>query len=262
MFEKEMCIVRYADDFRIFCRTKKEAEKTKIAITKWLQERLKLEVSQEKTRIVNVKSQSSDFLGFKIKVVKKGKTKQGKDKFVVKSHISSKNFNDKRQKLVEQAKWIVKPRKGRIEQQEIALYNQMVMGMQNYYRIATHISKDCSRLYRAVMVVLTNRLRTQKGSRLTRKGRALTQFECDRYGGTKTLRFVKGTNEPNYPTSYVQHKSPMARKTAICSYTPEGRKQIHDNLRINMNLMQLMIKQPLYDRSTEYSDNRISLFSA
>ncbi len=31
---KEMYIVRYADDFRIFCRTKTAAEKTKIAITK------------------------------------------------------------------------------------------------------------------------------------------------------------------------------------------------------------------------------------
>ena len=30
---KEMFIVRYADDFRIFCRTKNEAERTKIAIT-------------------------------------------------------------------------------------------------------------------------------------------------------------------------------------------------------------------------------------
>ena len=51
---KEMYIVRYADDFRIFCRTKIDAEKTKIAIMQWLSERLKLEVSEEKTRIVNV----------------------------------------------------------------------------------------------------------------------------------------------------------------------------------------------------------------
>ena len=39
---KEMYIVRYADDFRIFCRTKTTAELTKIAVTQKLQERLKL----------------------------------------------------------------------------------------------------------------------------------------------------------------------------------------------------------------------------
>ena len=81
---KEIYIVRYADDFRIFCRTKTAAQKTKIAITQWLFERLKLEVYQEKTRVVNVKRKYSEFFGFKIKVHSKGSQK------VVKSHISDK----------------------------------------------------------------------------------------------------------------------------------------------------------------------------
>ena len=38
---KEMFEVRYADDFRVFCRTKSTAEKVKIAITQWLSERLR-----------------------------------------------------------------------------------------------------------------------------------------------------------------------------------------------------------------------------
>ena len=58
---KEMYIVRYADDFRIFCRTKTEAELTKIAVTQKLQERLKLEVSEEKTKVVNVKKKTLSF---------------------------------------------------------------------------------------------------------------------------------------------------------------------------------------------------------
>ena len=49
---KEMHIIRYADDFRIFCRTKEDAVRTKEAVTAWIEERLKLEVSPEKTRIV------------------------------------------------------------------------------------------------------------------------------------------------------------------------------------------------------------------
>ena len=51
---KEMHIVRYADDFRIYCKSKENAEKIMIAATKWLEERLKLKVSKEKTKIVNV----------------------------------------------------------------------------------------------------------------------------------------------------------------------------------------------------------------
>ena len=97
---KEMYIVRYADDFRIFCRTKTAAEKTKIAVIKWLSERLKLEVSQEKTRAVNVKRRYSEFLGFKIKVHSKG------EKQVVKSHINDKQLKTKKKALVEQVKRI------------------------------------------------------------------------------------------------------------------------------------------------------------
>ena len=109
---KEMYIVRYADDFRILCRTKTEAERTKIAITQWLKERLKLEVSQDKTRVVNVKHRYFEFLGFKIKV------------------------------------------------------------QQNYYRIATNINLDMRKINRAVMTVITNRLKS-----IGINGRKLTQTE-------------------------------------------------------------------------------------
>lgn len=60
---KEMYIVRYADDFRIFCRSKDDAVKTMEAVTQWLEERLRLEVSPEKTRIVNVRKRYSNSLG-------------------------------------------------------------------------------------------------------------------------------------------------------------------------------------------------------
>ena len=190
---KEMFIVRYADDFRIFCRTKKAAERTKIAVTQWLAERLKLEVSQEKTRIVNVKRHYSNFLGFKMKVHPKG------EKQAVMSYIADKNLLHKRRKLVEQAKRIAKPRKSYGEAGEIQLYNSMVTGMQNYYQIATHVNLDCSKLNRAVMVVLTNRLSTRRGNRLSRSGRKLTDFERKRYGKSKMLRYVAGTNEPKAP---------------------------------------------------------------
>ncbi|GHV12727.1 group II intron reverse transcriptase/maturase [Clostridia bacterium] len=253
---KEMYIVRYADDFRIFCRTKTDAERTKIAVTQWLSERLKLEVSQEKTRIVNVERRYSEFLGFKIKVHRKGQ------KQVVKSHISDKQLKHARIKLVEQAKRVARPRKGRKEQGEISLYNSMVMGIQNYYRIATNVNLDCSVLNRATMTVFTNQLRTEKGSRLAKHGRTLTEVEKKLYGKSQMLRYVAGADEPIYPIGYVKHKNPMAKKRSICQYTVEGREGLHDNLRINVSLMRQLMRQPLYDRSAEYADNRISLFSA
>jgi len=249
---KEMFIVRYADDFRIFCRTKEQAERTKIAVTRWLAERLKLEVSEEKTRVVNVKRRYSEFLGFKFKVHRKGQ------KHVVKSHMCDKAIKHQQRQLTEQVKRIAKPSGGRKERDEITLYNSMVMGTQNYFRIATRISGDCDWLQFILKRVLYNRLR----GKLRRTGRALTKTERDKYGKTKQIRYIAGEGEPIYPIGYVQYEKPMEKRREICSYTPEGRAAIHDNLRIPSSLMLALMRQPSYGQSAEYADNRISLFSA
>lgn len=253
---KEMYIVRYADDFRILCRTKNAAERTKIAVTQWLSERLCLDVSPEKTRIVNTKRRYSEFLGFKIKVYPRGKS------YVVKSHMCDKAIKNSTKKLKEQAKRVASPPSTHTEEYEVSLYNSMVLGLQNYYRYATHIVSDMAVIGRAVMTVLTNRLRTQTGSRLVRRGRKLTDIERKLYGRSAQLRYIAGSAEPIYPVAFVQHKTPLLKKFSICSYTVEGRKGLHDNLRINTSLMLALMRQSAHGRSTEYSDNRISLFSA
>lgn len=253
---KEMYIVRYADDFRIFCRNKSDAEKTKIAVTQWLSERLKLEVSQEKTRIVNIRHGYSDFLGIKIRVREKGQ------KYVVQSHISDKSLKQKKAKLIEQAKRIASPRKGKTELEETRLYNAMVMGMQNYYCLATDVSDDFNQLNHSVMTVLINRLNTERGTRLVRKGRPLSEVERQRYGRSRRLRYVAGTGEPIYPIGQVRRIRPRCKQRSWCAYSPEGRIGLHDNLRINVPLMLSLMRQPLKGRSMEYADNRISLFCA
>ena len=252
---KEMYIVRYADDFRILCRTKSEAERIKIAVSKWLWERLRLEISPEKTRIVNVKKKYSEFLGFKIKVHPKG------EKWTVESHVCDKALCRQKEVLIEQAKKVASPPPHSTESYEIHIYNAKVVGAQNYYKIATHINIDFNGLHLALLRVFTNRLRTQKCNRLRRKGRPLTKAEIGLYGNTPMMRYVAGSDEPIYPIGFVQHKPPWTKKRKSNFYTAEGRKEIHDNLRINTSLMVQMMKSTS-NNSTEYSDNRISLFSA
>lgn len=253
---KEMFIVRYADDFRIFCRTKSSAERTKIAVTQWLMNRLRLEVSEEKTKIVNVKRRYSEFLGFKIKV----HPKAGKQ--VVTSHICDKRLQAEREKLIGQAKQMVCPRYGKTELDEIRIYNSMVMGIQEYYKIATAVNLDCRFLNRAVMTVLTSRLKTQTGNRLVKTGRKLTKVEKERYGKSAMIRYVAGSDEPIYPIGYIQHKHAKSYPLGKCYYSPTGRRTVHENLRINTPLMLKLMRQPSFGYNAEYMDNRISLFSA
>lgn len=253
---KEMFIVRYADDFRIFCRSKNAAEHTKIAVSQWLKHRLRLDVAEEKTRIVNVKRRYSEFLGFKIKVHSKA------NKQVVTSHICDKRLQAERTKLVEQVKQLVRPRHGKTELDEIHIYNSMIMGIQEYYKIATAVNLDCRLLHRAVMTVLTSRLKTQTGNRLVKSGRKLTKVERERYGKSAMLRYVAGSDEPIYPIGYVQHKHPKGKPYKSCYYSGSGRAGLHEDLQVNVSLMLKLMRQPTFGYNVEYADNRISLFSA
>lgn len=253
---KEMYIVRYADDFRIFCRTKEDAVKTKEAVTRWIEERLKLEVSPEKTRIVNVRKRYSEFLGFKIRVRPKRK------KYTVQSHICDKKMALEREKLVEQAKRIARPSQGRTSLEEIRLYNSMVLGIQNYYQIATCISLDCRIIHRQVMTVLTNRLNSESGCRLERTGGTMTAAEKERFGASKMVRYVAGIEQPIYPIAYIRTRVPTFKRSAVCSYTAEGRELIHTNLHLNPVVLTDLRSAPSNGHCTEYCDSRISLFSA
>lgn len=247
---KEVYIIRYADDFKLFCRKKSDAEKVFIAVKCWLKERLKLEISEEKSKVVNLKRHYSEFLGFELKAVKKRK------KYVVRSHMTEKAKIREKKKLVEQIKNIAHTKNREDEAKEITLYNSMVMGIHNYYCIATMISSDCKILHRNVSIVMKNRLR----KRLSKKGKINEVYIRKQYGKSKQIRFI--SSKTICPIGYIQTKTPMFKKKKICKYTSEGREEIHKNLKINTRTMLELMRVKDKRRSIEYMDNRISLFAA
>lgn len=64
---KEIYMVRYADDFKIFCKDYKTAQKIYNATRKWLKERLDLDISPEKSKVTNLRKNYTEFLGIKLK---------------------------------------------------------------------------------------------------------------------------------------------------------------------------------------------------
>ena len=255
---KELYIIRYADDFRIFCRTYEDAVRSKEAITQWIETRLKLEVSQEKTRIVNVRRKYMEFLGFKIKLYQKG------NGWKVKSHV-----NDKRlEKVLKELKWqfakIPHIKNKEHEMSVIRRYNAMVLGVQGYYNIATDICKDFRIIQHRINIVAKNRLhaKNSRKSKLSKKGRELTTFEKKMYGASKALRYMKSSGEPIYPIGYVKPKPPISKLERVCAYTVEGRKGLHDSLQIDKRLLIELMKNTNPNQSIEFNDNRLSLFSA
>ena len=247
---KEVHIIRYADDFKLFCRKRNDAEKVFIAVKLWLRDRLKLEVSEEKSKIVNLKRHYSEFLGFEIKAVKKRK------RYVVKSHMTPKAIQREKDKLIEQVKQIAHVQDRDDEAREITLYNSMVFGIHNYYRYATMVASDCEQIQRAVSTVMKNRLY----GRLTKKGHINEVYIRENYGKSKQIRFI--SSKTVAPVGYIKAKTPLFKKKKVCKYTPEGRAEIHKNLGINTSIMLALMRIKEPRRSVEYMDNRISLYAA
>ncbi len=250
---KEMYIVRYADDFKIFCRKRSDADKVFIAVKQWLKDRLSLEISEEKSKVVNLKKHYSEFLGFKLKAVRKG------GKFVVKSHMSDKAVKRETEKLKKQIKAIEFCKDVDDEIRQIKQYNAIVFGIHNYYRYATAINLDCSVIQFQINTVLNNRL----NKRIEKCGSVGRKYIAEHYGKSKMLRYI--SSEPLCPIGYVQTKNPMFKKKKICKYTAEGREEIHRNLKFDetvITVLHMLARAYLSNRSVEYMDNRVSLYAA
>lgn len=250
---KEMYIVRYADDFKIFCRKRSDANKIFRAVEQWLNERLKLEISPEKSKIVNLKKNYSEYLGFKLKAVKRGK------KYIVRSHMGDKAIKRATETLKTQIKEIEFPRNEKDEMKAVMLYNVMVMGIHQYYGIATEISDDCDRIGWAVNITLKNRLkwrlkRKPKGSPLLLYGE-----NAGRYAKSRQIRYIR--DMAVYPIGLPPHYCAQHLKKGINNYTVEGRAAIHKSLSVNTEILHKLMRNPVMNRSVEYADNRISRYT-
>ena len=94
---KECYIVRYADDFKLFTKNYEQARRLFYAVTGWLIGRLGLDISPEKSKIVNLRKRYSEFLGFRIRAANHGNNQ--KPKFVVESHVKAKSLDTIAEKM-------------------------------------------------------------------------------------------------------------------------------------------------------------------
>ena len=247
---KEVHAVRYADDFKIFCPTHAEAVKAYKATEMWLEDRLGLDISPDKSKVVNLKRQYSDFLGFKLKVRKKGK------KYVVRSHMCDKAYKKAHEKLTEEVKTLVHSSDDTVQFMQLQKYNSVIAGLHEYYCIATETASDFGKLAFSINKQLRNRL---KGD-VSRNGSLRNGFIKDKYGKSKQLRFLH--ERPIVPVGAVPQKNAQNKRKNINKYTVKGRELIHKNLTINTDAMLWLMRNPVKGRSIEYADNRISLFAA
>ena len=251
---KRMFIVRYADDFKIFCSSYEDAQKIFIATKQWLSERLHLEVNPKKSKITNLRKNYTDFLGFKLKL--KPKRKQ----FVCTSHIADKQMERIQSKIKEEIKKLnAEPsRKG------VMRYNSVILGQHNYYKIASEVNTDFK--------IIAYRVLRKQYNQLRRKFKTTkyvgVKEKLERYNRYKIKTYVHKVKNNKKETTYsilpiqaITNKPPMNFNNDICNYTEAGRKLIHKELEtVSWKTLRYLRDNPVKNQTAEYNDNRISLY--
>jgi group II intron reverse transcriptase/maturase len=122
MVKQGFPVVRYADDAIIFCRTKKEAEQAYKVAKKILEQKLKLTMHPEKTKIVHF-DEGFQFLGFdfwkKYMVLPEERVRKYKDRI---RHLSRRQQGKNLEEMVQKL-------------------NEVIRGFSNYFRIGNVRSK-------------------------------------------------------------------------------------------------------------------------
>ncbi|MGL4451129.1 MAG: group II intron reverse transcriptase/maturase [Sarcina sp.] len=242
---KEIYLVRYADDFKIFCRDCKTAQRVYVAVKNWLKERLNLDISPEKSKVTNLRKNYTEFLGFKLMI----KSKKGKN--ICRSRMCNKAIQLTINKLKEQIKKIQKNN----NLKEISRLNSMILGSHNYYKSATNASSD----FGYINFLVTKSLDTRLKNSITNKPKYSETYKrlYGNYNGkVRTIQDVT-----IFPIYGCKNKPPMCFTQEICNYTKEGREIIHNNLRNGSLLIMRYLAKSNEFMSTELFDNSISLIA-
>lgn len=213
---KECYIIRYADDFKILCKKRSDAEKLFVAVKDWLKQRLGLDISPEKSKIVNLKRQYSEFLGFKIKVIRNGRKKNGKPKYTVASYMTEK-AETKIKRTMKQLISEIEFSKPGDEVMHMGKINSYVCGVHNYYCIGTRVAKQFADIAfpfkKSLKIRLSTRVKSKK--QLDKKSQKyfFPKYLQKRYGSCKSLIAINGYIMA--PLWYVQHRNPMDKPRKV-----------------------------------------------
>lgn len=152
-------LVRYADDFVIVTDTRTHAEDWKSRLQTFLQTRMKLTLSQEKTLITDIRKKHIRFLGYEFKMVP-GKSRRG---YIPRTLPDRDRLKRKVDQIAEEIKKI--PANYSKEQliSEINRINSKVRGVIQYYQCCTWVNISLNKHSRRLQLIAKSRLRQYKG---------------------------------------------------------------------------------------------------
>lgn len=139
---------RFADDWVILTATEREAHRLKRELTKYFRYKMKLDLSQEKTRVTDLRKGGIHFLGFVVKAERKRKTPDPKtwSTFLVgKPFPDMERLGGKIRNLAKEVRKIGLCGKSNTQAAQIQYVNSVIMGIAQYIQPSI-----CSHAFHAI----------------------------------------------------------------------------------------------------------------
>ena len=139
---------RFADDWVVLTSTEQEALRMKRELTKYFKHKMKLELSQEKTRITDLRGEGIHFLGFVVKAEKKRKTPDPatwSEHLVGKPTPDMERLAEKIRNLSNKVREIAFCKQSNTQVAKIQEVNSIIMGIAQYLQPSI-----CSHAYHAI----------------------------------------------------------------------------------------------------------------
>ena len=139
---------RFADDWVILTSTEQEAYRLKRVLTKYFRNKMKLELSQEKTFVTDLRTEGIHFLGFVVKAEKKRKTPDPRtwtENLVGKPLPDMERLKDKIQKIADEVRTIGETTERSVQAAQIQRINSMIVGLAQYLQPSI-----CSHAFHAI----------------------------------------------------------------------------------------------------------------
>lgn len=154
-----------------------------------------------------------------------------KKKYILQSHICEKAKKKIKDNIT---KRIIEMKK-HSTCKNVCLYNSTILGIQNYYQIATMVNIDLVKITYILSKKLKNHIRS-----IESKTGSVSLVYKQRYKNNYKMHFVAGL--ALFLLMDIQTKPPKLFNQKICNYTEEGRKLIHDKLiYINPNIIKYLL---------------------
>ena len=196
--------VRYADDFLLgFIGPKSEAEEIKQQLRKFLQEELKLELSEEKTLITHAISEAARFLGYEVTVIQDDAKRTRRDTNGYGTQTMCRSINRgiglripknileaKIQRYMKSGKAMHRPElEGESDYTIVMRYQLEYRGIANYYRFAYNMH-TLNKLKRVMEISLTKTLASKHKmsvSKVYEKYKAKLMVDNKEYQGLRVV---------------------------------------------------------------------------